>query len=502
MKKLYTTLIVEDEDIVREGLIETIEWEKIGFSVTAQASGGREALRKFQTEPTDVVLTDIRMPEFDGIQLLKAIKEQHIETQVVFISSYAEFEYAKQAITYKAFSYVIKTELFEDLEKVLHELYLFLEKQEFEREQTSYQKRAIESQFLFKGIQTGNWEELRLKGIWHQMIVISQYPEKNITLPIGFEADILWGISERGDAVLLVSAADKATLEKCIQSFAQDYCAKHIGIITAGKCKGECGEIQNSYYEAMKMLDITYKYPSGIYMYQTVESSLENFCLEKSWSIDHMVLLLTGRKEEEFLRQVERYIHCCMKARGIFIQECKLHLLAILSRMADIYGGSMQQLYYSSSKQLMTCDCFTVLYALIKKIVRQVLEALNCVESNDEMQQILNFVRANFRSDIHLQDVAERFFLSAPYLSALFKKNVGMTFTSYLRECRLNWAAHLLETTRFSIQKIAYEVGYERYFAELFNKTYRASPSEYRAKIVQKGEMLTKNNGESPFGGI
>ena len=79
-----------------------------------------------------------------------------------------------------------------------------------------------------------------------------------------------------------------------------------------------------------------------------------------------------------------------------------------------------------------------------------------------------------------------------------------MTFTSYLRECRLNWAAHLLETTRFSIQKIAYEVGYtdERYFAELFNKTYRASPSEYRAKIVQKGEMLTKNNGESPFGGI
>ena len=135
MKKLYTTLIVEDEDIVREGLIETIEWEKIGFSVTAQASGGREALRKFQTEPTDVVLTDIRMPEFDGIQLLKAIKEQHIETQVVFISSYAEFEYAKQAITYKAFSYVIKTELFEDLEKVLHELYLFLEKQEFEREQ-------------------------------------------------------------------------------------------------------------------------------------------------------------------------------------------------------------------------------------------------------------------------------------------------------------------------------------------------------------------------------
>ena len=98
-------------------------------------------------------------------QLLKAIKEQHIETQVVFISSYAEFEYAKQAITYKAFSYVIKTELFEDLEKVLHELYLFLEKQEFEREQTSYQKRAIESQFLFKGIQTGNWEELRLKGI-------------------------------------------------------------------------------------------------------------------------------------------------------------------------------------------------------------------------------------------------------------------------------------------------------------------------------------------------
>lgn len=492
MKKLYTILIVEDEDIVREGLVETVEWEKIGFCVTAQASGGREALRKFQTEPTDVVLTDIRMPEFDGIQLQKAIKEQRPETQVVFISSYAEFEYAKQAIAYKAFSYVIKTQLFEELEKVLHELYLFLEKQEFVRRQANSQKRMIESQQLFKGLQTGKWEEIQLRDVWYQVVVFSQYPEKDIALPAECEVNVLWGISGRGDAVFLVSADNRETVEKCIQSLARKFLAKHIGVIAVGKCKQERQEIQNSYYEAMKMLDITYKYPSGVYMYQTAESSLARFDFQKSWSTDQLVLLLMHRKTEEFLQQTERYINCCMKARGIFVQECRLHLLSVFSRIAEIYGGEIRELYYSVTKQLINCDCFTALYPMIEKIVQQVLETLNNAENNDEMKQILAFVQANFQSDIQLQDIAERFFLSTPYLSALFKKHVGMTFTSYLRECRLNWATHLLETTCFSVQRIALEVGYtdKRYFVDLFNKAYKMSPTEYRTRFIQKRDLV------------
>lgn len=168
MKQIYTMLIVEDEDIVRQGLVETIPWEEMGFRVVSQAANGKEALSKFQAKPTDVVLTDIRMPEVDGVELLKAIKEQSPGTQVIFISSYAEFEYAQRAIEYKAFSYIIKTELFDELEKVLMDLYAFLDQQRWNRAEEAAQRRAKESRLLFKGIQTGKWD-LPLKGPWFQI---------------------------------------------------------------------------------------------------------------------------------------------------------------------------------------------------------------------------------------------------------------------------------------------------------------------------------------------
>lgn len=489
MKQIYTILIVEDEDIVREGLVETIPWEEMGFRVVSQAANGKEALSKFRSKPTDVVLTDIRMPEVDGVALLRAIKEQSPSTQVIFISSYAEFEYAQRAIEYKAFSYIIKTELFDELEKVLLELYAFLDRQRCSRAQEASQRRARESQQLFKGIQTGSWEAAP-RGPWYQIVAVPRSSAGTVSVPENEEKNLLYGTSEKGDMIFLLSEAEEETLSFAIQKLFRRLFAGGQGILAAGGSKREQGEIGRSYYEAMKTIDILPGSSRGIYLYRELEKDLEPWQNKERWSTETMVRLLTNGKTEEFLGEMKQYISGCAHMRDMYIYDCRAHISSIFSRAADIYGGALREIYHSVLQRFAQYDHFPALLTAVEEASLQVEEALCRMKrkNEDEMQQILNFVQVNFRSDLRLQDIAEHFYLSVPYLSALFKKHVGMTFTNYLREYRLRWAAHLLETTRFNVQKISSEVGYldSRYFVRLFSEAYGMTPSEYRARLKEK----------------
>ena len=104
----YTVLVVEDEINQRRALVERVEWEKAGFEVIGQAENGAEALDKVEQLEPDLIFTDIKMPLISGLELAAKVRELRPATQIVILSGYDSFEYARTAINYNIISYLLK----------------------------------------------------------------------------------------------------------------------------------------------------------------------------------------------------------------------------------------------------------------------------------------------------------------------------------------------------------------------------------------------------------
>lgn len=105
---MYKLLVVEDEKLIRRGLIQHYPWNEWGFVCAGEAENGAEALRQFAALQPDAMLLDLRMPDMDGLELLRRLRAKGIEIPVVLVTGYAEFEYARQAIEYGVVTYLLK----------------------------------------------------------------------------------------------------------------------------------------------------------------------------------------------------------------------------------------------------------------------------------------------------------------------------------------------------------------------------------------------------------
>ena len=115
-------VIVEDEDIIRQGLIATFDWEAVGAKVVGEAADGAEALPLIRSLHPDVLLTDIRMPNMDGLELARVLQEENILPKLVYLTSFADFDYVREALRLQAADYLLKPVDDEELARLLQKL--------------------------------------------------------------------------------------------------------------------------------------------------------------------------------------------------------------------------------------------------------------------------------------------------------------------------------------------------------------------------------------------
>ena len=119
MHDKVTLCIIDDIPSVVQGLAGTIDWESLGIEVACTALDGEEGLRLIREHRRDIVLTDIRMPNMDGIELLAALKKERMPCKVIFFSGYTDFEYARQAVRLGAFDYLTKPHSVDDIKDIV-----------------------------------------------------------------------------------------------------------------------------------------------------------------------------------------------------------------------------------------------------------------------------------------------------------------------------------------------------------------------------------------------
>lgn len=116
---MYNLIIVDDETLIRNSLVRTVDWESLGVHMAAALNDGEEAVRYMKEHPVDLVLSDIRMPFMDGIELLNYISVNYPSTRVILLTGYAEFDYVKQAMRSRVFDYLLKPLKQEELEETV-----------------------------------------------------------------------------------------------------------------------------------------------------------------------------------------------------------------------------------------------------------------------------------------------------------------------------------------------------------------------------------------------
>ncbi len=185
---MYKVMVVDDLEIVRLQLKRFKIWgEASGFQIMDEAVNGQEALEKLQRNPVDLLITDIRMPIVDGVELLKEAREKKLAVCVVLISEYTEFEYARQGLILGAFDYLLKPVMMNDISKLLVRAKQYIQaREEDNKQKKDYEFYCME---LYKSLESNNAPEVLADSVFNQFLRDEKDTLKSYYLVKGFLED-------------------------------------------------------------------------------------------------------------------------------------------------------------------------------------------------------------------------------------------------------------------------------------------------------------------------
>ncbi|HEY8500240.1 MAG TPA: response regulator, partial [Clostridia bacterium] len=147
---MYKLVLVEDEEIFRKVLPEIIDWKALGFDIVKIVENGRKALEYLQEEQVDVILTDIRMPVLNGLDLAMEVKNRYPMTKIILLSAFNEFDYARKGIDCGVYGYILKSEGEEEIERYFRNLKEILDSELFYENRDIWGQRELFAQYIIK----------------------------------------------------------------------------------------------------------------------------------------------------------------------------------------------------------------------------------------------------------------------------------------------------------------------------------------------------------------
>lgn len=529
---MFRLIIVEDEDFIRETIANCIDWAGIGFEVE-QAEDGEVALRIAERFRPDVIVTDIRMPIMDGLELTAEIKKRYPETLVVILSGYDEFRYAQEALSLGVLDYITKPILPHDFTKAMRKLHGALCERRARRAETEklqiqlHRSLPLLRERFFNHLIT---RRLRPEAIAERMRLLElEFTGKAFTVFLFSADDEKDGSSSAEAAELLQFALFNVVSEEigrhghCFndaagrlaliymsgdpenedRDFLFDMAEKlrlsnqftlHFTItIAIGATVRDISELGFSYetavtaFEQQLILGIgrTYDYRDFV--------RLEQDDYDFFSRIEELITCFHFKRPEEFLRRLNGLTAAMTRPNGIAhpdsVRVALIDLLngvhRILLEAGCALSGEIPDIY---SHILSMSRIDELVPALADYLLRakQALGRVNTSRSAEIISLACGYIKQNYSNpELSLHSTAAQVFISPVYLSTLFKRELNMTFVDYVSSTRLERAKLLLEAGGIKNYEVAGMVGYNdaQYFSNCFKKYTGMTPSEYRAKV-------------------
>ncbi len=535
---MYKIFIVDDEDWIRERLVNTIDWASVGVEVVGDASNGENALECLKTLHPDILLTDICMPEINGLSLIDYINKLDFSIKTIILSGYDEFEYAKSAVRLGAYAYLLKpvddNELISTVKEAIDSLLLERKKSQLLQDMQQklednlpIQKKQFIQNLLNGYYKSKQWadEELDFLGLQNKpflhicFVVEMDKPFAADTSPsdihlikfsiANIAEDFLKKIGpytviiSQSDQIICVVSSDLAP-EPFVRrikgvSYGISTMIKrlldHTVTIGIGNPRDDLVNIEHSFEEARHAaLYRDYLGEDSVYSIESRDKIPAPFFF-KQYDIEALCTYVYQACREEALACVEHILEEFRK------QNEKIAPINMKILFMDIVFNILKST--SSSKSLiekedvLDVEFFNRMYALktfsdlqknLTEIIDAFIERTKSARDGGKrriIEMALEFIEKHYREPITLRDVAEIIYINPSYFCKVFKIETGESFVKYLMQYRIDKAKELLHDPRLKIYEVSEQIGYSdvQYFTKIFKAITGVAPTYYRDKI-------------------
>jgi len=527
---MLNVVIVDDEEWICKLIRNILDWNNLGFNIIAEAHDGMAALELIKKHKPQLVITDILMPEPNGISLIKQTRELEIKTEFIIISGYSEFEYARSALKYDVFGYLLKpldnSELTEMLVNVREKIRndnlikmkteysntLLLEKQIADMLSKTYDE---EKEVTLK---TYNDEYgLALKEGLFQVALLQFDLIEGKTWNAAIQADIrkfavtvkeslksicyetIVYLKEKMNTVVCIMnygiPAEKQVLndvKSLLDIYKQNGLYKNLYLtIGIGICIDNIAELNDAYFSALNAIKARIKLGKDkLIRFLDPEIALKQIVsIEDEKKLQFSIDIFDKKGFDSLLNDLfNKYMASAADNTFIALKLAYEIVNLIISevRKKDIYSGKEFTDSYEMFQTLDACSTESELIHCINKIFDNYIkkyENYRGVNSGNRLiNTIKNYIAENYKKDISLNDVAKLVCLNPNYLSALFKKETGENFSDYITSYRISIAKGYLKDVKYKVVDVSALVGYKdsRYFSKLFKKNVGVCPTDYQ----------------------
>lgn len=530
MIDLYSVIIVDDEMNIISGLRVIIDWERLGCQIVGTALNGVEGFDLAMRVKPDIIVTDIRMPYRDGLQMIAGLKAAACPAHFIILSGYSEFEYAKKGIELGVNYYILKpveeTELEESLGKVIAAIEAGRQSEaevERLRKAADRNRESLRELVLRDIIDAGseNPESLR------ELLALIEFPVVDthylsLVIELATEGDWGEGPAERAaetirevlgksyrvDAFMYAPAqvavilchngpVDRTDVTRKLYEIRYCLAGRGQGEVTIGAGSGqrEIAGISKSFEEARYAL--SYQIIKGKNRVIGYDEIAKTPAYQGSISQEDISRLEAGIESgavENCGAVIDDILRKLVVTPGIGLPDIQLQCLNILLAGIRKMAPIPVQINEHLGKNLLSLEGIARFQTLeqLKQWLLEVIGSIMDLQSRhhlpvkkDLISDVKEYIAHNFEQNLSLAALAGRFFINPFYLSQLFKEKAGETYLNYVMRVRINKAKELLETTDLKIAEVCEAVGYTdaKYFSKLFEKLAGCKPSEYKSRV-------------------
>ncbi|KAB8128068.1 response regulator transcription factor [Gracilibacillus oryzae] len=495
--KLYKVLIVDDELLIRQGIINFINWEEEGYQIIGEASNGKEAMQIIEKSRPHIIITDIVMPEVDGIELVKSVKERYPEIEIIVLSSFEDFHYVKSTFQNGVADYILKPKL------NARELLTTLNNITFRKMDPMSLKKAtitIEEKLyrLLQGYQsTDNIEGYFPYGQYKLIEFFWNKPLDN--LPV--IQSLLTKVTDKNKKFICYTIFNSDNQLVCIGNYQVNQLAVfkqqlhdllaeiEPGIkVVMSSTFHSIAEMKKVYEEDHQELKQYLFYLPDLPML-TYEEIPEVKSNKTQFDLNEFILLFKRRQFEGAINYLNNHVSLLTKQYDMDVFEFKSWLENIIFNISvlldnmkyetDILESQKYQYFNEINEAFDVREALSSFYDFLAKVETLVFEN---IDNSPKIEKLLSYMEEHYMEHLTLSRLADHFHFNPSYISSYFSSHYREGFSEYLNNLRISKAKEMLATTRMSIATISELVGFsdQSYFCRVFKKNTGKSPSNYR----------------------
>lgn len=527
---MFRVLVVDDEEMIRQGFVRFVDWAALDCTVVAQAENGLAAREYLENHPVDILITDIRMPELDGIQLAKYAAENLPYTRVIILTAYADFSYAQTAIQYGVVDFVLKTNalsrIARPVEKAKQQILQMREKEEQlqqlatqvnQKQDALFEKvicDALADMAEFSSCQ-GLYQDAPVFREYHLLLFKLYLPAQHQDDPAQYRRVLrslreLLGLAfpENGSRAVLVKPRQLVVLVPAGPSLAalsascknvltamQNFTSATLNIGISCRHTG-ISELSMAYREAMEA-SLAASDHNNINLYsarRSAEAVSDSGMLAEADEMINSILMHCRHCDEKQAQESLASLFGFYKNRRLALEQirtscsilCSLCLRLLMSsqssRMPDDNGSWFTRIHEAG--------LISELQEIMKSFLSDTIHALGSrfQYSNPLIQEIDRYLRQNYTQNVTLPMLAEAVHANGSYLSRIYKKETGCSVIDTLNQLRIEHAKELLKNPSNRIFEVAIAVGIDNptYFTHVFTKHTGISPAKYRQNFLME----------------